>query len=156
MPTPDNILKALKKLGSTKVLVGIPSGSNRKEGPIDNATLGFIHERGSPAQNIPKRPFLVPGVENSRDQWQPYLRAAATAALRGDDTSMTSALESAGAAARDAVKMRIIEKIPPPVTEQTVRRSRSAGRRAGEVSGATPLVDTAQLLNSITYAVEDR
>jgi len=155
MEIPENIKKAIDKLAGSRVRIGIPQDSKRKGGdPMDNATLGWIHETGSPAQNIPARPFLRPGVTGSRDQWEPYLRQAAEAAYRGDETVMDQALNAAGGFARDAVKLTITDRIPPPVTEQTVRRSTSTGRRTGPVSGAVPLVDTAQLLNSITYVVE--
>lgn len=48
-----------------EVLIGIPmSTTERPDGEITNAELGYIHEYGAPEANIPARPFLIPGVES--------------------------------------------------------------------------------------------
>ena len=191
MRTADEVLQTLKKLAGTRVLVGIPStGANRlgEASPatqIENATLAYIHEMGSPANNLPARPFLRPGIENSQANWEPYLRQAAEAAFKGDAAGMDKALNAAGTVARDAVKAKITAGIPPPIKPQSMaQRRRHAGRpglskreqakRAGQragyrgfyeryeagvetsvpAGGVTPLIDTAQMLNSITYTVK--
>ena len=158
MPTADEIVKALEKLAGKRLLVGIPSELTRSGDPITNATLGYIHEMGSPARNIPARPFLYPGVTKSQGEWMPYLRQAAEAALAGDEGRMDRALDAAGGTARDAVKNTITSQSegPAPIKEETVRRSRSVGRRSLSPAEATPLVDIGELLNSITYVIEDR
>ena len=54
--------QALKRLAKTAVYVGIAAGSNddtRNDGGPSNHLLGFVHENGSPVNNIPPRPFLV-------------------------------------------------------------------------------------------------
>lgn len=67
-----------------QVLVGIPdSNATRTGGPISNATLGYIHEFGAPEASGPPRPFLIPGVEASLGDVEPYLGDAAEAALEG-------------------------------------------------------------------------
>lgn len=53
----EKLLKALKKIPKLKVGV---LGGNAK-----NATIGAVHEFGSPARNIPQRSFLrIPIAEN--------------------------------------------------------------------------------------------
>jgi hypothetical protein len=158
MPTADEIIALVNKLAQTKVLVGIPSTNIGRDDAVNNALLGYIHEMGSPANNIPARPFLRPGITNSRDKWQPYLEQAAAAALQGNDGLMDRALNAAGTVAVSAVKNTITAKIPPPLKPATVRaRRRHHGQpaTAADIAGATPLVDTGQLLNSITYVVVD-
>jgi len=163
---------AIKKLANTTVMVGIPSddevknpfstGSNRRtggmRGDMNNATLGYIHETGAPAANIPARPFLRPGVRESSGEWIPYLRQAGKAALEGKDAIMDRALNAAGMKAVSAVKNRITAGIPPPLSQRTVdaRRARTPSRQARVSADTTPLVDTAQMLNSITYVVRYR
>ncbi len=185
MPTADDIIKALTKLAATHVLVGIPSDSHREDDAVSNALLGYVHEMGSPVNNVPARPFLRPGVEKSKDEWEPYMRQAAAAALKGDDGVMGRALDAAGQTAVDAVKDEITQGIPPPIKPESMaqrrryqdrpelsareRRKRSGQREeyrgfyeryeAGietkpSAGGVTPLVDTSQLLNSITYVVK--
>src|SRR5215467_2634573 len=80
---------ALDTLASIEVLIGIPAKEDQphfdetggEAGPTErreeeggggireNAVLGYIHEHGSPINNIPPRPWLGPGVEQSKDRW---------------------------------------------------------------------------------------
>jgi hypothetical protein len=143
------LIDAMDALGEIEVLVGIPAGSTRNEGTIDNAALGYIHEFGSPINNIPARPFLRPGVKNSADRWQPRLAAAAEEALKGDSSAMMGKLDEAGMIASGAVKKTILAGIPPPVSRR--RRGTRAAMGPGD---AIPLVDTGQLLRSITWVVK--
>src|SRR5262252_1539676 len=142
-------------LAHAQVLVGIPSDNDtdkqdetggsphterRDDAPIGNAALGYIHEHGSPINNIPARPWLYPGVANSKSEWMRYMRQAADAAMRGDQSLMERAFHAAGMTAVSAVKARITAGIDPPV-----RRHRDPDH--------TALIDTAQMLNSISYIV---
>jgi hypothetical protein len=194
---------AFEELAETAVYVGIPAASksrtmslyqeaqNMLKGgsagkSIDNATLGYIHETGSPANNIPARPFLKTGVRDSASKWSPYLEQAAEAAFNGDTGVVKRALNAAGSIASIAVKKKITEGIPPPIKPATMAaRARHRGGRTPKqrlkraqdraayrafyaaykadkaaggtpsvlAGGVTPLVDTGQLLNSITYVV---
>jgi hypothetical protein len=177
------ISAALKKLSNSSVYIGVADeGADRKAVPgakgavPTNAQLAYIHETGSPARNIPARPFLRPGMRDSQNRWQPMLDQAVTAALKGDEAGIDKALHRAGIIAVAAVKQTIVAKIPPPIKPATMaarRRHRGGGKkkrearaeyrefykqyRAGaatmDMSSVTPLVDTAQLLNSITYVI---
>jgi hypothetical protein len=141
---------AMGALGEIEVLVGIPQEKTaRDEGKIGNAALGYIHEFGSPINNIPARPFLYPGIKNSVREWQPKLAAAAEAALKGDSAAMLTQLDEAGLIASGAVKQTILAGIPPPVS-----RRRRGSRPAMGPGEAIPLVDTGQLLRSITWVVK--
>lgn len=162
---PNNLqaaLKQIKALTQKRVLVGIPAtNASRGAGSvITNVQLGFIHEFGSPAQNIPARPFLVPGVRESKDEWTKRMLAAGKAASVGK--SPDAFLEQAGQIAVNAVTRRIRAGIPPPLSPGTVRnrRRRSTGssyrRKATRAADTTPLIDTGDMLRSITYAVETK
>jgi len=158
------ILKQIALLGQKRVYVGIPANSPERVATtlvehekISNAALGYIHETGSPARNIPSRAFLRPGVANSRNQWLPKIDAAGQKAMAGED--FMKELQAAGTIAARAVQKRIQAGIPPPLKPATVaaRRRRSKGskyrRKATTAAQTTPLIDTGQLLKSITWVI---
>ena len=61
----SEVLSAVTKLVGREVLVGIPEDNTERVNGDEatNAQLGYVHEFGSPAKNIPARPFLIPGTE---------------------------------------------------------------------------------------------
>jgi hypothetical protein len=128
--TPESIAKAIKALGSKRLLIGIPGENNQRPGEkIGNVLLGYVHEFGSPAKNIPSRAFLRPGVEAVVPEIGRILRSAAQAALNGDLGGIDRAFAAAGQTAVDSVKNRIEAGIPPPLAQSTVtaRRLRLSG-----------------------------
>lgn len=151
------IQKALRDLADSQVMVGIPdTADGRSAGAaIGNAALGYLHETGSPANNIPPRPFLQPGVNESKDKWLAYLKQAGELAMEGKASAVDKALHAAGITAVTAVKARITAGIPPPLKPATVaaRQRRTKSRQANSAADVTPLIDTGQLLASITYVV---
>lgn len=169
-----NIVKALTALTNKDVLVGIPDQTTERQadddqGPVNNATLGYIHEHGSPANNIPARPFLIPGVKDAREEVEHRLKKAANLALDGNMSAVDAQLSMAGQEARDAVKAKInsgdFEPLADATLEARARKGRKgakaelASRRAGNAPGtalAKPLIDTGQLRNSITYVVRGK
>jgi hypothetical protein len=160
MPGPDDIMRALGELAKKRLLVGIPAENNTRPGePIGNAVLGYIHNFGSPARNIPARPHLVPGVEAVMPAIQQRLEMAARAALAGDEAAVDRHLGEAGIVAVNSVQATIQAGIPPPLQPRTVtsRRRRSKGsryrRRATQPSDVTPLIDTGALLRSYTWVI---
>jgi hypothetical protein len=178
--TEDNtshILKTLMGLSNVQVFVGVPaddstdeahtSGSTagtdkRDDDPpteMTNSTLAYIHENGSPAQNIPARPFIHPGIMDSKDKWLNYMTQAGKAAMEGNTSVMNKALNAAGMTALLAVKLRITSHIPPPLAPRTVAaRKRKHKYHKGKVTAddLTPLIDTSQLMNSLAYTIRRR
>lgn len=171
--TTDNaqaILESLKALTSKEVLVGIPEeDSDRDDVPFGNAGIGYINEYGSPAQNIPARPHLQPGVKSAEPQTIPQLKDAALAALDGRESAAVQALERAGILAVNGVRSFIRASNFTPLADSTVearaRRGRKgakaemARRAAGDLpstDGAKPLIDTGQYVRAITYVVRDK
>lgn len=171
--TADNaqaILDSLKALTSKEVLIGIPAeDSDREDAPFGNAGIGYLNEYGSPAQNIPPRPHLRPGVKSAEPQTVPELKAAAQAALDGRETSAVQSLERAGQLAVNGVRTFINAADFVPLADSTVqaraRRGRKgakaemARRQTGDLPGtelAKPLIDTGQYVRAITYVVRDK
>ena len=152
-----NLAKSIKALTSMQVLVGIPADNafrpivtdpDQKE-PVNNALLGYVHEYGSPANNIPPRPFLIPGIDSVRKQIAARLRAVAKKALTQavDDKE----LHVVGLIAMTAVKKKIVNGSFAPLKEETVYRRQH--RKIAPRQGDKPLIDTAQLLNAVTYVI---
>lgn len=175
----NELMERVNKLTASDVLVGIPKDKNaRRDGPIGNAALAHIHEFGSPAQNIPARPFIRPGIRAVKGEVAELLRGAGEAALTGKDFNLEATLTKVGIIARNSVVRAITDPEPPfaPLRPATIRarlRRTAAGRRkikqlkgqgksltawASEVSGdgtmnIRPLLDTTQMRAAITYVV---
>jgi len=174
--TKDNVaavLKGINSLVANQVLVGIPSTEAERDdeesGPINNAPLGYIHDNGSPANNIPARPFLREGINDAKDRILKELNKGAQAALDGKSKQADQALKAAGMAAQNAVRARINSGAFEPLSDATLKararrgrkgamlelESRAAGNAPGNAN-AKPLIDTGQLRNSITYVIRKK
>lgn len=149
----SEVLQAISRLVAKDVLVGVPeSKTERKDDePINNATLAYIHEFGSPAANIPARPFLMPGIANAQDKVTERFKKAATAALDGNSQKADQQLNQAGLVAADAVQVKINTGPFKELSERTIDERERRGR-----TGTKPLIDTGQLRNSITYVVRKK
>lgn len=173
----QDVLASLEELAASRVLVGIPEEKAPREdeedgGPINNAALGYIHENGSPSQNIPARPWLIPGADLAKPKVAKYLSKAAVGALEGDRGKMMSGLHSAGITARDEVMHYLNTADFPPLADSTLRaraqrsgsavaaaaRRELASRAMGNPPGigeARPLIETGQMRDAITYVITD-
>ena len=144
------VLLALERLVTKKVLVGIPEdAAGRKDGDeMNNAARLYVHEFGAREANISARPTLMPGIEDAKEKINRYFAQAARAAVSGDSQRIDIALHSAGTAARDAVKDRINSNTPPPLAPRTLQARRARGNQR-----TNTLVDTGEMRNAVTYVV---
>lgn len=152
----QKFVNAINLLPGTSVLVGFldDSSEKRTDTPLTNAALGYIHETGSPINNIPPRPFLRPGAIESQKAWEPQMVKAAQAAMSGDEEAMMKRFHSAGLAAQNGIKGKIQAGLKPDLSPRTIRaRERRAGR---PLAINNPLMDTLQLINSIHYAIRTK
>jgi len=169
----SELMAQVTALTAKQVLVGVPSDKTpRKGSPITNASLAYIHEFGSPARNIPARPFLFPGVRKARNEVVQVLADGAKRAIEGESNAAEDALERAGIIARNYVVREITDPQPPftPLQSKTIQarlRRTQAGRRQlrqlrkegtkltdwAEAGNVHPLVDSGQLRASVTYVV---
>ena len=152
-----DIEKSLKKMSHNFVAIGIPQKNNNrkpdeKENSIPtNAEIGYINEFGSSAQGIPPRPFLIPGVKDTEKDISKLTKSKSGDVLDGKK-SVDHMLELIGQKAVSNVKKRIINSIDmKELSEKTKRRRKNY--KPGDI--AKPLIDTGQLLNSITYVLSD-
>lgn len=145
----DKVLENIRSVPQKKLLVGIPAEENARGEEIGNASLGFIHEYGSPARNIPPRPFLVPGVRDAEPQAVAMLAMPTADALTQGYGALEKGLDRAGLVCQAAVKKRIVAQEGfAPLSPRTI-----AARQRKGYKGTKALIRTGQLLNSITYVI---
>lgn len=129
------ILKdVLKHLDDYKVLIGIPEDYDlniRNDSNLNNSDIGYIHEYGSPATNLPARPFLEPGVEDAEGE-----------NIRILNKQLKGILDLTGR------KDNEIYNMFSDMGDNTVNEVQNRILDHG-------MVKTGQLLNSITYIIED-
>ena len=143
---PD-LLRRLAGVAQRDVLVGVPAGEGRDDGPT-NAEIGYQNEFGSPANNIPARPHLLPGVAAVQDKVVAKLTKAADAAATGRPSDAERHLHAAGLLAQNSVRRTLTTTAYRPLSERTLAERRARGR-----TGTKPLIDTGQYRRSITYIV---
>lgn len=133
--------KAAKESGGVKVGV---FDTGAREGGVSNALLAAIHEFGSPSRNIPETRFLRGTVEQHQAKYIQMEKALFARVTNGKLTAR-QALELLGQQAVADVKARVVSQTGmPSLKPETIRRKGSSKR----------LIDTGQLLNSITYQVQ--
>ena len=143
---PD-LLRRLAAVAQRDVLVGVPAGEARDDGP-SNAEIGYQNEFGSPANNIPARPHLLPGVAAVQGKVVAKLTQAADAAATGRPSDAERHLHAAGLLAQNSVRRTLTTTAYRPLAERTLAERRARGR-----TGTKPLIDTGQYRRSITYVV---
>lgn len=151
--------KALDRLAQTRVMVGVPAEGTDRGEAMTNAALAYIHDNGAPEVGIPARPFLRPGIKAAKGDIEKYMKLAGQMAMDGKPVQAEKALMAAGMRAASSIRNVIAAGIPPPLAPATIARraKRSKGskyrRKAGSAAQVTPLIDTGQLLKSITYVL---
>ena len=136
---------------TSDVLVGVPADKITRKDVMTNASLAYIHDQGSPAANIPARPFMRPGIMEVKDFIAKELEKGARGAMNGDAGAVDIALNRAGLKAQASIRGKINEGIAPELAPSTLAARRARGR-----TGTKPLVDTGQLRNSINYVVRKK
>jgi len=162
----------MSSLTSKEVLVGVPQDkTTRKEDGMTNAALAYIHDNGSPAGNIPARPFMRPGIAEAKSEVIRRMKQGAAKILRGEEGAEDATLMAVGLAAQAKIRAAINAGIPPALADSTLRarirnrkgvkgaRAELASRKAGNLPSLTlakPLVNTGQLRNSINFVIRGK
>lgn len=172
-----NLNAAIANMTKKAAFVGVPSETTNirdgfNEGAINNASLAYIHQNGSPAKNIPARPFMTIGMDAAKKPVTEQLKKAAKKNLdiknKGGIADLTVGLKLAGQVAENKIKAAINSSIAPQLSEATLRARARRGRKgaiaelASRAAGNEPsttnartLVDTGALRNSIKYVIRD-
>lgn len=158
--------KSIEKLKQMAIYVGIAADSKkdkRRDGGPNNFILGYIHEKGSPAMNIPARPFLVPGVNKAKAKITKGMEAAMQAALHEKTQEVKILLDNVGSDAAKSVQIYMTQANFEPLKPASIRnrhRSRETkSKREGEnnmdASSIRPLINSGSLMGAISYNVEE-
>lgn len=127
-------------------IIGSKGGSASRDG-ISMVELAAIHEFGAPNANIPERSFIRRTFHEKRKDLAKLTRELARKVYSRERLPIKDALDTLGAWGAAQVKNTITgEPIPPPLQPKTIERKGST----------RPLVDTGQLLNSITWEVHEK
>ncbi|MCX2589718.1 MULTISPECIES: hypothetical protein [Proteus] len=142
-------LKALeariRAMGKRKVVVGVPAATNNlRNDELSNATIAAAHEFGVPG-HIPERSFLRSTLNENKDNATKLLIKEIKADIsQGEFSERPFAI--LGEKLVGEVKRKIQSGINPALDPKTVKRKGSS----------KPLIDTGNLLQSITYEVRDK
>lgn len=142
------ILKAREQRG---VAVGIVGQEQPREGGgPSNAEIGTWHEFGR--GHNPERSFLRSTFDNNREKYRGMLGRGLGRVVDGE-MDLDRVLGLLGERAAADVKATIKKGIPPELQKATVQRKT---RKSDGAEAATPLIETGQLIGSITYDVRKR
>lgn len=167
---------SIELLTKRRLLVGFPEDKSQRtkedsdEPDVTNAALGYIHDNGAPEQNIPARPFMIPGMTDATPKVIQGLTAIAKKLGQGGtEDAVDKGYERVGRAVVIAIKSRINDGIPPPLAESTLLARAHKGdqgamwelswRWAGAPPGVgvgKPLVVTGQMRNAITFVIRPK
>lgn len=168
----DRLISRVKALAQKNVEVGIPGDkAARSDGGLNNAQLGYLHEKGVPERGLPARPFLIPGVEKSTPQIVAFIKSAAPKVLKGE-MSNERILNGVGLLAVSSVRKVWDDNNWAPLKESTIKKKVAKQSNRGnakykeakskaDVTGNIEtmrgsfqiLVDTGALRQSITYVI---
>lgn len=172
----DDMWNAIRILTEAEVLIGFPEETSERPpeenglpSPVTNAVLGYIHDNGAPEVKIPARPFMIPGITNVLPAATEILGKAAQYALHGDKYKVREGYERIGLMGVSAIRSVIRAGIPPALADVTVKKRAAKGRKGAQaelnrralgygasLQLATPLMDTGEMLKSVSYVVRNR
>lgn len=141
----DNFLKWAKGLGdkvkANNVLqVGFMKDAVYPDG-TQVALVAAVQDFGAPSRGIPPRPFFRNAIAKGKETWPQEAKTL----LQKHDYDARGALGELGIAVEGDIKKSINEMYSPPLAPATVRRK----------GHSKPLVDTGQLLNSVTSRIKE-
>ena len=128
--------------------IGDSGAATHKDSPLTVAGIAAIHEYGAPDQNIPERSFIRGTIEARSNEVQGFIDHQNKSVLL-QKINVREALGRLGLFVVALIKDRIVkEHVPPPLKESTIKAKTRDGK-----TGEVPLVNTAQMLNSIRHEV---
>lgn len=127
------------ELTSKQLKVGFLEGSTYPDGtPVP--MVAAVNEFGNPANNQPPRPFFRNAISAHEKEWQD-----AAEKLAKGDADTADVLSTLGEVIANDIRESIRKLDAPPLSPVTVARK----------GFSKPLLDTSNMLNSISYEVGD-
>ena len=137
--------KNLQQFKDSVVKAGIlaKDGSNNHSEGITVFQIGMIHEFGAPEKNIPRRSFIRVPIENNIKEITKLIENNHKL-VSENSMSAKVALDRIGLKAQNTIKKSFRDNDWKANSRATVKRKGSS----------RPLIDTGQLIGSISYIVE--
>ncbi len=137
-------MRALDKLkDGASITVGIHENDGAgAHGDTTIADVGAFHEFGT--DDIPERSFVRGWYDEEKSENDKLIKQAATRVATGKSEPQ-QALDQAGAVMAGNMRARIRGGINPPLDDSTVDKK----------GPSTPLIDTGQLIQSITWKAKE-
>lgn len=124
---------------ASEVRVGFLEGATYPNGtPV--ALIAAIHNWGAPKAGIPPRPFFSNMIAAKQPEWP----GAIAGLLKANNYDALRTLQLTGEAVAGQLRQAIVDTNAPPLAPATIRRK----------GFSKPLVDTAQMLDSVEYEVK--
>jgi hypothetical protein len=130
---------AAKVSNATVVNVGFLEGATYPD-LTSVPMVAAINEYGSPAQNIPPRPFFRQMIASESGHWA----ADTAAALKGADFDAAAALGAMGKSVKGELQTSIANFVGAPLSPKTIARK----------GFDKQLIDTNDMRNSVAYEVK--
>jgi hypothetical protein len=142
----DAIIKELKNADHLYVKVGFPIEGEVAEGEAKDISeinlIASTQEFGSEKRNIPERSFIRATFDTEYENLQQFKEQEYKKVVQGKQTALV-AIGRIGEWLTGKTKMFIRNVIPPSLKKATIKRKGSD----------VPLIDTAQMINTIQWAV---
>jgi hypothetical protein len=134
------LIKAMKAIQGTTLRVGVLQG-DASHGETTVGDIAEYQEFGT--EDIPARSFIRAWYDESLTKNRAAMRVVLRQVTRGTIT-IQQAFGQLGSLFVAEIQKRIVERIPPPLKDSTVKAKGSD----------VPLIDTGQLRASITFEVD--
>lgn len=145
--------EALNKLTNCSAKVGWFEGQPYPDG-TSVAMVAMTQEYGSPAKNIPPRPFVRPTISKYEKQWANYFEKGSKELLKNEIT-IEQIFEKVASKAASQIKKSITEVTEPPLAQATINARLRRKKNKTVTTGLTkPLIDTKHMFRSLSYVVE--
>lgn len=148
----NNLRFNAKRLRNKEVLVGMFNDVHKEEGGnkkrITVAQLMAIHEYGSVSRGLPARPIFAITYNKNKGDMYHYVGVMLTNILAGKRT-MERGLSKIGARYEGMLKETFTRGDVKPLSP--AYKKRPSGQKVD--SSSKPLIDTAQLKNSVSYKI---
>lgn len=150
----EKLRATLKEVSSKQIRVGFFPEAKYPDGtPV--AYVAAIQEFGYPQGNIPARPFLRPTQESKKSDWGRQIAGAVRGAIDGK-VEVAAAFDALGSASAGDVSRTISRLMTPALAPATGKARQSRASKKAKVVSIKPLVDTGQMIQAVTYIVEDK
>jgi hypothetical protein len=139
------LTKTVRALEGYVATVSFEGG--RRDSDLSNAQIAYLNEHGSPARNVPARPFVGPGVKEALPELKAVARQVAKKALTSlNPGDVASGMRIIAAGLEAAIKKKILTGHFAPLKPATIKRK----------GHSKPLIDTGQMYDSIKGRVKRR